>query len=90
MTSKVSRFLQFQRQQAGVLPCNLAAAYLGVSRQTLYKLRKTGKIKTIGTGGVIYYGMNSLNDRKWYMSAKNLKRRHSIESAHIDLDAGEQ
>ena len=89
MTSKVTRWRKFENEQNGVLPCNLACAYLGISRQLLYKLRKQGRIATIGTGGVTYYGMKSLNSMKWEKTAKDHRRKklHKVfreESVNLD------
>jgi len=90
MTSKVTRWRKFDKEQNGILPCNLAAAYLGVSRQQIYKWRKSGRLATIGTGGVTYYGMKSLSNMKWEQSAKLRHRRELAKiwrEKQVDLDS---
>jgi len=92
MTSKLTRWLKFEKEQNGIVPCNLACAYLNISRQQLYKWRKAGRIATIGTAGVNYYGMKSLRDMKWEQNAirsAKAKLPDLFQKKHVDLDSSE-
>lgn len=68
MASRITLFLRFSAEQDGVLPPDLAAEYLGVSRAALNKLA----IKRLAFKRVLntrYYGVKSLRDYKWWKAA---------------------
>lgn len=69
MPSNVTRFLNFQRGQDGVLPPRLAAQYLGITQQALTQALAKRKVEAIRHAGRAYYGCRSLRFFKEYRTA---------------------